>query len=146
MRAGVLLLQGVFAQIGLHQVIGGGLMPRFRRSEVAQKLARGRVCRTGSRREVEMLRLLFHGGGFGPDPIKPEILDQPDGPAGVIARNMLSPEQRDDIAEAFAVQVDQALAVRILFGGHAVENRRGVGIVVPQPFGISAVDLRIVFL
>jgi hypothetical protein len=59
---------------------------------------------------------------------------------------MFAADQRDDLAEAGAVQLDQALAVGVLLDRHLVEHRGAVGIVGAQAFGVAAVDAGVVFL
>ncbi len=59
---------------------------------------------------------------------------------------MLASDQGDHVTEPGAMQVDQALAVDILFGGHAVEHLGRGGVFAAEAFGIAAVDAGIVFL
>jgi hypothetical protein len=57
---------------------------------------------------------------------------------------MLAPDQRNDIAKALAVQVDQALAMPVLLDRHAVEDRRRGGEVRPKAVGKTAVDAGVI--
>jgi hypothetical protein len=115
-------------------------------SKFAQKLAGGGIFGARGGLEVECFGVLLHGRGLVLDPVEAEILDQPDGAARVVARDAFAADQRDDLAEAGAVQLDQALTVGVLLGRHFVEHGGAVGIVGAQAFGIAAVDAGVIFL
>lgn len=53
---------------------------------------------------------------------------------------MLAPDQRDTLAEAAAVHVDQCLAMRILDLGHILENLGGLGIMRAERIGIGEIN------
>ena len=57
---------------------------------------------------------------------------------------MLTPDQRDNLAKAGAVQVDQPLAVAVLFDRHAIEHCRRGREIGPQAFGEGPVDAGVV--
>jgi hypothetical protein len=94
--------------------VGTGAVAGLGPGKIAQKLAGGGVRAALRGLEVEGLGVLLHGGGLVPDAVEAEVFDQPDGAAGVVARDMFAADQRDDLAEAGAVQLDQALAVGVL--------------------------------
>ena len=57
---------------------------------------------------------------------------------------MLPPDQRDHLAEPLAVQVDQRLAVPVLFLGHPVEHLGGIRVILPQHLRIRPVDAPVI--
>ena len=146
MRVLVFGIADACGQAGLRQLFRARLVPRFGGGQIAQQFARRRVggalCGAG----IEGMRLMLHRAGFGPYPIKSEILDQPDRAAGIKARDVFAADQGDDIAETRGVQVDQATAMLALLLGHGVEDGGTVGIFGPQAFGIEPIDAGVIFL
>ena len=118
----------------------------FRRRQIAQQFARGGIRGARRRAAVKRRRLLLHPRRFGADRIQPQGFVQPDRFAGVKPGHMFAPDQGDHLAEAALVQVDQALAVPVLFGRHAVKHRRRGRIIPPQPLRIGPVNPRVVLL
>ena len=112
--------------------------------QIAQQFAGIGIARGGGSGAVKAFRVTLHLRGFFPDTVNPKVFDQPDGAAGVEARHMLAPDQRDDFAKAFAVQVDQTTAMFVFLGRHPVKygcRSRKLG---PQHLGVAAIDARIV--
>ena len=130
----------------LLELVGGGDVAGFRRGEIAEQLACVRMVRTRGRLEIELVRRLLHVGGFLANALEAEVLDQPNRIAGIEAGDVLAPDQRDGVAKAGLVQFDQAMAMLVLFLGHAVEHLGRVGIVLPQPLRVAAVDPRVILL
>ena len=123
-----------------------GLVACFRRGEGAEQAAGLDIGRAAGCRDIEVPRLALHVLRFGPDAVEAQILDQPDRLAAVEIRDMLAPDRQDDLAEALAVEVEQALAVAVLFLRHAVEHRGRGGIAGAQGLGIGLVDAPILLL
>ena len=59
---------------------------------------------------------------------------------------MLAPDQRDALAEARPVPLDQPRAVAVFLFGHLVEHLRRLRKLLAQPVGIGAVDAAVVLL
>ena len=132
-------------QVAVFQRVGGVLMTRFRRRQVAQQFAGGRVRGALGGGKVETFGVALHCGGFFAHPVKAQVLDQPDRATGVVARHVFAADQGYDLAKAVAVQGDQALAMAVLFLGHAVEHPGAVGKYRAQTLGIHAIDAGVVF-
>ena len=94
--------------------------------------------------QVKAFGLRLHRGGFGPDRINPEVLDQPHGASGVEPRHMFATEQRDDRPEPLGMEVDQPVAMCVFFFCHAVKDTCGVGKVRAQTLCVASVDPRVV--
>jgi hypothetical protein len=118
----VFRLAGIGIQMRLGGTVGTGAVAGLGPSKIAQKLAGGGIFGARGGFEVECFGVLLHGRGLVPDPVEAQVLDQPDWAACVIARDMFAADQRDDLAEAGAVQLDQALAVAVLLCCHFVEH------------------------
>ena len=71
---------------------------------------------------VEIARLDLHPRRLVANPLQSEVLDQPDRPPVVEAGDVFAPQQRDGVAEAAAMLVDERLAVRVLLAGHLLEH------------------------
>ena len=121
-----------------------GKVAQFGRGQIAQKLARGRVRGALRRHRVKAPGIALHSLGLGADGIERQVLGQPDRLAGIEARDMFAPDQRDYFAKAFSVPLDQAAAMLVLFFGHAVEHLCRGRIVLAQAFGILSIDARVV--
>ena len=145
-RGVVLALAGLLVQVMIGERPGRGLMPGLGGGEIAQQAAGGGVLRAGGGAGVEGARLALHLGGLVADRFQAEILHQPDRAAGMEARDMLAPQQRDHLAEPGAVQRDELAAMRVLLGGHALEHRRRGREIGAQPLGIEPVDPRVILL
>jgi hypothetical protein len=57
---------------------------------------------------------------------------------------MFPADQRDHIPKTRHMQVNQAAAVVVFFGRHAVKDCGGRGVTRPQHFRITSVDARVV--
>ena len=62
------------------------------------------------------------------------------------AAHVLAAHQRDVLAEAGDVQVEELAAVLALLGRHVVEHPRAVGVVAPQVLGEVGVDAAVLLL
>ena len=121
-----------------------GEVAGFGGGEIAQQLPGIGIRGAFRGGEVEMFRIALHRLGLFADAFDPEIFHQPDRAARVVAGDMFAADQRDHVAEPLAVQVDQALAVLVFFGGHAVEYLCGIGKFGTQHFRVRAVDAGVV--
>lgn len=93
---------------------------------------------------IETFGLPLHFACLGAHGFQAQVLHQPDRPPCIEARDMFTPDQGDHLAEPFAVSVNQAAAVFVLFLSHAVEDLGRRRVFRPQPFGILAIDAGIV--
>ncbi|MPL60884.1 hypothetical protein SDC9_06447 [bioreactor metagenome] len=142
----VLLGPGVPGQmLGLER-LGLLLMALFGGSQIAQELAGVGIRAALRRAGVEIGRFALHRLGLAAHRLEREIGAEPDRLARIEPRNMFAPDQRDHLAEAGAVALDQAAAVLVLLGGHAVEDRGRGRVLLAQLLGIKAVDARVVLL
>ncbi len=99
-------------------------VPGLGRSQITQQLPGFGVLSPRGRPQVEVMGGLLHRRRLAAHHVQRQVLRQPDGAAGVETGHMLAAEQGDDLAEAPAVQVDQALAVAVLLDRHPVKDRR----------------------
>ena len=139
-------LLGVTGQVLRLEIARDHLMACLGRRQITQQLACRGIGAALCGLVVEGFRVPLHPLGLGADAVDAHVLHQPDRAAGIEPRHMLAPDQRDHIAKPRRMQVDQTAAVLILLGGHAVENRRSVGIIGTQPLGIAAVDAGVILL
>ena len=144
---GAILFRALVAvEMAVRQVARAFLVPGLCRRQIAQKLAGIGILRPLRRHAVEIGRVAFHLLRLFAHPVEAEVFHQPDRAAGVETRDMLAPDQGDDLTEAGAVAFDQPVAVLVLLGGHILEHPGRAGIIGAQAFGIGAVDARVVFL
>ena len=86
----------------------------------------------------------LHRGRFGANPVEPEVFGQPHRLAGIEPCDMFAADQGDHIAKPRDMQVDQQLAMRVLFLRHTVKNGGRGRIAGAQFFGIAAVDAGVI--
>ena len=132
--------------MAVRQVARAFLMPGLGSGQIAQKLAGIGILRPLRGHAVEVGRVALHLLGLFAHPVEAKVFHQPDRAAGVEARDMLAPDQGDDLTKAGAVAFDQPVAVLVLLGRHILEHLGRGGIIGAQAFGIGAVDARVVFL
>lgn len=144
MRTAVFVAAAVGIKVPLGQILCVALVACLGCGQITQKLSGRGVAGAGCGGEVELLRILLHRGGLLPDALQREVLDQPDRAPRVIARNMLAPDEGDDLSKTAPVQVNQTAAVFILLLGHPVKDCGAVGVFITQPFSIVTIDARIV--
>ena len=126
------------------QLFGVAIVGGFGGGQVPQKLARRGVARAGGGAGVERLGRLLHRLRFAANRVQRQVLRQPDRTAGVEPGDMFAADQGDHLAKAGAVQVDQALAVTVLFHRHAVEHLGRGRKVRAQALGKAAVDAGVI--
>jgi hypothetical protein len=144
MGALVLGRAGVRVEMLLDQILGGLLVTEFGSGQIAQKLAGVGVAGGLRGAQIERPGLRLHRVDFGTDRLEAQVFDQPDRTAGIEAGHMLAADQRDDLAKAALMQVDQTAAVVVLFLGHTVEDGGRGGVIGADPLGIAAVDATVV--
>lgn len=116
------------------------------RGQVAQQLARARVCHPRGGLHVEAA-----GVGLYPPRLATDRLDAARDhlPRRLVARrplDVLAPDLRDVLAGPARVEVDERAAVPALFLGHVVEHAGAVGVFVPQTLGEVGVGAAVLFL
>ena len=62
------------------------------------------------------------------------------------ALDVLAPDQRQEVAEFFSIEVEQHVVMADLLLGHFVVHRRGVGIGGAQPIGERPIDAVVLVL
>ena len=95
---------------------------------------------------VEAAGVGLHPGRFLADAVEAKSLDEPDGAAGVVAGDMLAPDQGDDVPEAALVLGDQAATVGVLLLHHLVEHGGSRREVLAEAVGVGRVDACVVLL
>jgi hypothetical protein len=121
-------------------VLGEAGVFAFFLGQVAQELADAGVGRLGDGPLVELLGLEFHQLDLFADRIDPQAACQPDGPTLHEALHVLPSDEGDVIAELAAVQLDEPMAMAILFPPHFFEHVCGGGIVCFQMLGKVAIN------
>ncbi|MNT30108.1 hypothetical protein D3C72_1658860 [compost metagenome] len=114
--------------------------------QIAEQLARRRILSARCRFDIEAVRRLLHRLGFRAGLLDRHFGDQPVGLALGEVAHMLAADQRDAIAEALDMHVDQPLPMMALFLGHLLEHFCRVRIFVPQRIRIGEVDAAVVLL
>ena len=117
-------------------VLGGG--------ELGQKVAHGGVFRRFRGAAVEPRRLELHLLGEFARVIDRQRTVEPDRPALDKAFDVLAADQRQEIAEFLAVQIEQHVVMADLLLRHLVVHFRRVGIGLAQRVGEGAVDAAVV--
>ena len=92
------------------------------------------------------MRLPFHVLCRRPHLVDAERSHEPIGLAFVVTAHMLAADQRNGLAEALAMQIDQRAPMSILFLGHVVEHLGRLRIGRPQAIRISPINPAIVLL
>src|SRR5690606_17924973 len=128
------------------QLVPGRFVSGLDGGEAIEQLAGARVARALRGVVVELARLDLHAGGFIADAFEAEVLDQPDRATVVEPGHVLSPDQRDGVAEAPTMLRDEVGAVRVLLARHLLEDLGGLRVIRPQTLGVPAIDPRIVLL
>ena len=143
-RAQIFLVPFIAGKVFLLKVFGRFVMARLGGGQIPQQAARGGIAAGLRGAQVKGFGLGFHRGGFGADGLKAQVFHQPDRAAGIKARHMFAADQRNHLAKAAAMQVDQLLAVAIFLDGHAVEHCRRGRVIGAQALGIAAVDVPVI--
>ena len=122
------------------QLFGAGLVPGLGRREIPKQFTGigigGALCRL----EVKGTSVALHRLGFVADTLYSKVFDQPDRAAGIESGDMFAPNQRDHLAKAAAMQLDQTVTVAVFFGCHPIKDRGGIRKILAQHFGIRAID------
>src|SRR5262249_4150771 len=107
---------------------------------VAQQLTHAGVGRLASGLLVKALRLQFHQSGLLAHRVQAQRPHQPNGFATDEALDILTADQRNVLAEAFAIQVQQAMAMAVFLSAHLAKFLRLGWITRLQPLGEIVVD------
>ena len=121
-------------------------VPTLGRGEVAQERTGARVGRAAGGLEVEALGAALHRGGAAANLLEPQGPGEPVGLAHRVAPRLLAPDERDDLAEAPAVEGYELGAVAVLLARHALEHGGRGGMILPQPLRVGAVDAPVLLL
>src|SRR5262245_50334794 len=97
----------------------------WRRSSAARSPSSCRIEASCESR-VEALRFGFHDLGLRADLVEPERPRQPDRLPRDEPFHVLAPDERNVFAKPFAIKIEQAVAVAILFCSHGPEHIRGI--------------------
>ena len=114
--------------------------------EIVEELAQRGVARAGGGAAIEIDGLRFHGFGALAHRVDIVALRQPDRLAADEAAHIVAPDERDVLAEASAVHVEQHLAVAGLLRRHLREHGRRSREVLAQTLGEVAIDLAVLLL
>ena len=113
--------------------------------QVDQQLPDGRVCDLLCGSLVKLARLQLHRLGLLPHDVDAERTSQPHRPAMDETLDVLAADKRDVLAEALAVQVDEAAAVLGFVLLHLREHGSRGGIRFAQTFDEISVNPAILF-
>ena len=114
--------------------------------EIAEQCAHGGIGAARRGAAVEVRRLILHGAGAVAHGVDVEGRGQPDRPSPDEAAHVLAPDERDVVAEAFAIDLEQAAAMLVLLLGHADEDARRCRIDRAHALGEVAVEATIFLL
>ena len=115
----------IVVQMRPFQIAGGLLVSGLGGCQIPQQFTCAGI--RGSLRcvPVEPFRITFHRFCFGSNTVQSQVLDQPDRPPGIIARHMLTPDQRNGRAKPLFVKRDELRPVVVFFRGHPLEHFGG---------------------
>ena len=120
------------------------LMALLGHRQIVEQLSRRGVAGAFRRLDVEQVGPTLHRLGLLAHMFDAERPDQPVGLALVIALHMLAPDQRNALAKALAVKLDQRVAMAVLLLRHFLEHFGRMRKPIRQPVGIGAVDTPVI--
>src|ERR1700730_17536146 len=118
-------------------------MTPFDFGQIAQELANARITHLLDGPFAKTTALELHHLDLLADVIDAQGADQPDRAPLEEALHVMPPNQRNMLAEAASVGLDQARAMLRFLRAHLVEDLRGVGIDLPQTVGEIAVNVAV---
>ena len=128
------------------ELLGQRIVPVFLLGKADQQFADRCIARGFGGLAVEPRRLLLHAEDVFADLFEAERPRQPQRLALDEALDVVTADQRQVVAEFFAVEIEQPAAMANLFLRHAGEDGGGGRKRLGQPFGESVIDAAVLFL
>ena len=135
----------VGTQLLLSQFVGPVFVRAFFLREIVEQLAHSDILSPAGRSFIKPAALHLQRAGLVAHHIQAQRADQPHGLARNEPLHVLPTDERNVLAEALPVQLEQPAPVARFFAAHAVENGSRGRKVLPEAFGVVGVDALILF-